>query len=49
MDPRHRRGPRIDVGRQEAGLAHERVDQAALAGLDLPNDADAAGEAIEQA
>ncbi len=49
MDAGHRCGPRIDVGGQQARLAHERIDQAALAGFDLPNDADAAGEAIEQA
>src|SRR5262245_61292306 len=49
MDARHCSRPRIDVGGKQARLAHERIDQAALAGLDLTNDADAAGQAVEHA
>jgi hypothetical protein len=39
-------GPGIDVGRQEAGTADQRIDQCALAGLDLSDDRDAAGVAF---
>src|SRR5262245_58311151 len=49
MDARDRSRPWIDVSRKQARLAHERVDEAALAGLHLSNDADAAGQAVEQA
>ncbi len=36
-------GPRVDVGRQQIGLADEGIDEAALAGLDLADDRDPAG------
>jgi hypothetical protein len=46
---RHRRRPWIDVGRQQAGAAHEPVDERALARLDLPDHGDAARELGKQA
>jgi hypothetical protein len=40
-------GPWVDVGRQQAGALGERVDEGALAGLDLSDDGDAAGALLQ--
>src|SRR5262245_61030453 len=44
-----RRGPWVDVGGQEAGTAHEPVDERALASLDLTDHGEAARELRQQA
>jgi hypothetical protein len=46
MQIRDHRGPGIDIRRQEAGALNQGVDQRALAGLDLPDHRDPAGETL---